>query len=241
MDIHKIIQIPILPAGMVNSHLVLGNRGAILVDAGLPGSEARISKKLSEHGLGFQDIKLIVITHAHVDHAGNALRLRELCRAPVVGHAGDLPFYRQEKQMTFCPTGWFGRLFKLTRAIQQPYQAFEPDILLHDNDSLHLQDYGINGEVRHTPGHTAGSVSVELSDQQALVGDLIASGILLGGIFLKHRPKQPPFEDNPIEVGRTLRQMVERGHHTFYMGHGGPLPATAVKRHASRLCCHDSA
>lgn len=107
----QIIRIPILPAGLVNAHLILGPKGCILVDAGLPGSEAKIEKVLTKHGRSFRDITLIVITHAHVDHAGNAALLRELCGAPIVAHEEDAEYVRRDTPMTFCPTGWFGRLF----------------------------------------------------------------------------------------------------------------------------------
>ena len=86
----QIIRIPILPFGMVNSHLILGARGCIFVDAGLPGSESKIEKVLTKHGLTFRDIKLIVVTHAHVDHAGSAALLHELSGAPIVAHEDDV-------------------------------------------------------------------------------------------------------------------------------------------------------
>ena len=72
-------------------------------------SEAR--KALSKHGLTFADIKAMVITHAHVDHAGGAAELREKTRAPIIAHEEDLPYYRREKPMTFCPTGKVGQYF----------------------------------------------------------------------------------------------------------------------------------
>jgi glyoxylase-like metal-dependent hydrolase (beta-lactamase superfamily II) len=76
-----IIPIPILPFGMVNAHLIRSEAGCILIDTGIPGSEHKIGRVLAKHGLSFRDIKLIVVTHAHTDHAGSAARLRELGRA----------------------------------------------------------------------------------------------------------------------------------------------------------------
>ena len=178
----QIIRIPILPFGMVNCHLILGEKGCIVVDTGLPGSESKIEKALKKRSLSFEDIKLIVITHAHVDHAGSAARLRELSRAPILAHEGDLKHYSQKVPMTFCSTGWFGRLFLKTGLILQPYTAFEPDILLSDDEIIDLSQFGIPGFVKHSPGHTAGSISLELATKDAMVGDLVASGILLGGI-----------------------------------------------------------
>jgi glyoxylase-like metal-dependent hydrolase (beta-lactamase superfamily II) len=230
-----ILRIPILPWHMVNAHLIRGARGAVLVDAGLPGSEARFARVLARAGMAFTDIKLIVITHAHVDHAGGAAHLRRLSRAPIVAHAGDRPYYRRDVPMQFCATSRFGRLFKRLPLIHQPYDAFDPDILLAQDDTLDLARYGIDGVVRRTPGHTAGSLSVELVNHTALVGDLVASGVLLGGILRKHRAMRPPFEDDPHAVSRTLLSLLDRGMEQFYLGHGGPLGAQEVRRHAHAL------
>ena len=231
----KIIRIPILPFNMVNAHLILGPRGCILVDAGLPGSEHKIEKALAKEQLSFKDIKLIVVTHAHVDHAGGAARLRDLSGAPILAHEGDAKHFSRDTPMTFCATGWFGRLFLKTQLMFEPYVGFSPDILLSNDEVIDLASYGVPGIVRHTPGHTAGSISVELSTKDALVGDLIASGILLGGIVMTDRAKRPPFEDDPHATGNELQRLVDSGIERFYMGHGGPLKASEVHRHAQAL------
>ncbi|MEK8033774.1 MBL fold metallo-hydrolase [Ideonella sp. DXS29W] len=231
----RIRRIPILPMGMVNAHLVVSRAGAILVDAGLPDTEASVHRALQREGLGWGDLRLIVVTHAHIDHAGNAARLRQLSRAPVCAHRGDLDHYLQRRPMSFCPTGLFGRLFLRSGLIQRPYDALEPDILLHAEEVLDLARFGIDGQVRPTPGHTAGSLSVCLDDGHALVGDLVASGILLGGIAWTSRAKSPPFEDEPALVARTLGRLADEGARRFYLGHGGPITADEVLRHTQRL------
>lgn len=117
----------------------------------------------------------------------------------------------------------------------EPYRRFEPDTVLSNGDALDLGRYGIPGTVTHTPGHTAGSISVALSTKDALVGDLIASGILLGGLVRTNHAKRPPFEDDPRAVGFALQRLLDSGIERFYMGHGGPLNAGEVQRHAHAL------
>lgn len=231
----QIVRVAILPFGMINCHLIIGPNGCILVDAGLPGSTAKIGKALARHGLTYTDIRLIVITHAHVDHAGEGARLRELSGAPIVAHRGDLRHYTQEIPMTFCATGWFGRVFLKTGLILEPYTPFVPDILLEHDTRLALAPFGIDGEVVPSPGHTAGSISIELTGKEAMVGDLIASGVLLGGLVRTGRAIRPPFEDDPVATGQALQRLLDAGAEHFYMGHGGPLPAAEVARHAHRL------
>lgn len=231
----NIIRIPILPLGMVNAYLIRSEAGCILVDAGIPGSERKIERVLEQHGLAFHDIKLIVVTHAHTDHAGSAARLRQLSGAPILAHSDDADFYSRRRPMTYCPTGWVGQLFFRTPVPHEPYEGFEADITMNNGDTVDLRDFGVDGKIRHTGGHTAGSIAVELASQDVLVGDLIASGILIGGIAFTGRAIRPPFEDDPQTVARELTRMLDGGAKRFYMGHGGPLESAAVMRHAGKL------
>ena len=238
MSKQKIIRIPIMPFGMVNAHLVVGDAGCILVDAGVPGSEVKVEKTLKDHGLSFGDIKLIVVTHAHGDHAGAALAIREKSQAPIVAHINEVKHLNREEPMSYCTTGLFGKLFLKTPIPHVHYDAVIPDIVLNKHDKLDLNDYGVAGVVGHTPGHTEGSISVDLDSNDALVGDLVASGILLGGLMRTHRAIRPPFEDDPHTTGLTLMKMVDSGVQRFHLGHGGPLPSAEVSRHARFLLNH---
>ena len=121
----QIHTIPILPFGMVNAFLLTFAGGAVLVDTGLPGSETKIEKVLANVGLCLADLKLIVVTHGHIDHAGSAKRLQKLSGAPIVLHEGDLPYCRGQAPI-LKPSGLFGRLFKLSGAIERPFAKVEP-------------------------------------------------------------------------------------------------------------------
>jgi len=72
-------------------------------------------------------------------------------------------------------------------------------------------------------------------NKNAIVGDLISSGILLGGIARTTKAKRPPFEDNPLQVSQELLAIANKGVETFFMGHGGPLPKKEVLRHIKKL------
>jgi glyoxylase-like metal-dependent hydrolase (beta-lactamase superfamily II) len=137
--------------------------------------------------------------------------------------------------MTFCPTSGVGRLFLKTPFPHQPYEGFTPDILMKNGEAVDLREFGVDGLVRHTGGHTPGSIAVELSSQDALVGDLVASGIGIGGVAFLGRGIRPPFEDDPQTVARELDRMLSGGAKRFYMGHGGPLEAAEVTKHTKSL------
>lgn len=230
----KIVRVPILPFHMANAYLLLGDDGCVLVDTGLPGSETKVERVLAREGRSLEDIKLIVVTHAHIDHAGSAARIRELSGAPILAHRGDLDHYRREVPMTFCATGLPARLFYRTGLVEKPYLPFTPDIFV-DGDELPLDVYGVPGKVVPTIGHTRGSTSVMLPSGDVLVGDLIASGILIGGMARLGHARRPPFEDDPQAVSRCLFRLLDEGFERFHTGHGGTLPAAEVRRHATRL------
>lgn len=226
--------IPALPFGMLNAFLLRAGKGAILIDTGLPNALGKIKTALAGLGLGFPDLRLIIITHGHIDHAGSAKAVSEASGAPVLLHEGDLP-YCQGAAPVLKPSGLFGRLFQMTGAIERPFDPFEPDILLSGTSSFGLAQFGAAGQVVPTPGHTPGSVSVLLENGDVFAGDLAASGILLGGIALKGRPKRPPFEENPKAAAASLTDLLERGGKRFFLGHGGPLGQAAIRRHIARL------
>lgn len=98
-------------------------------------------------------------------------------------------------------------------------------------DNFALDPYGVpGGVVLFTPGHTAGSVSALLPNGDVLANDLAIGGILfLGGIMRLGHARKPPFEDDPTTVRRSLLQLLDRGARRFYVGHGGPLTAAAVR------------
>lgn len=79
---NQIIQLSIFPFGMINCFLIKGKTKHILVDTGVPKSEAKIIKQLKKHNIKLEDIGLIIITHGHIDHFGSAKELKENVESP---------------------------------------------------------------------------------------------------------------------------------------------------------------
>jgi glyoxylase-like metal-dependent hydrolase (beta-lactamase superfamily II) len=234
---HRIITVPILPRGMVNSFILIGER-PIVVDTGLPGSAPKILAALGRVGFSATDVSLILITHRHVDHIGSAAAIRRATGAPVAVHALDADFLRRGDGGSRPPTGWGGRLLDATGLPSRPAEPCDPDLVLEGDASL--DHYGLpGGVVLHTPGHTAGSVSALLPNGDVLAGDLVIGGLsVLGGIARLGHARKPPFEDDPSAVRHSLTALLDRGASRFYVGHGGPLQAAAVQSylaHETRL------
>jgi glyoxylase-like metal-dependent hydrolase (beta-lactamase superfamily II) len=132
-------------------------REAIVID---PGDEVgRIHRRLTELGL---TLKQILITHAHFDHVGGALKLKRLTGAPILLNEHDLDLLA----MMEIQTGLFG--------MPCPETA-PPDESLSDGLLVGLEHYPAS--VLHTPGHTQGSVCLHFAPLNLLIaGDTLFAG-----------------------------------------------------------------
>ena len=167
LKIHRI------PMGMSQSYLIENSAGLVLVDAGLPHQEKRILRLM--RSVGRDDLKLIFITHAHIDHYGSACALRRLTGAPIAIHLADGDsMARGETELGVVRgRGKLGQtLLPLLGTVMRPQPA-NANLLLQDGDDL--TDFGLDAVVLHTPGHTAGSSSLIVESRFAFVGDLLSN------------------------------------------------------------------
>ena len=130
---------------------------AIVID---PGDEVgRIHRLLTQHGL---KLKQILVTHAHIDHVGGALKLKRLTSAPIFFNENDLP----QLKLMAAQAAWLG--------VSTPETA-PPDESLPDGLRVGLERYP--AQVMHTPGHTQGSVCLHFVPLNLLVaGDTLFAG-----------------------------------------------------------------
>ncbi len=154
----------ILPVGLLQCNCSIfgdeATREALVVDPG--DNIPQILEVVRRHGL---TVKMIAITHAHIDHIGGAKKLRLATGAPVYMNHNDLELYDTiETQAT-----WIG--------MRQAPEKSEIDAPLKDGDTLRIG--GAEGKVIHTPGHTEGSTSLyfPLADRKTLfAGDTLFQG-----------------------------------------------------------------
>jgi hydroxyacylglutathione hydrolase len=165
----------IVPVGPLQCNCsIIGDeasREAMVID---PGDDiADILALIQKHNL---QVKQIVITHAHIDHVGGAMKLRAASGAPILLNQNDYALLK----MLDLQAAWIG--------MQSPGNV-DIDHSIGELDKVQAGPLVAN--VMHTPGHTEGSVCLYFPAQQKLIaGDTLFAGSigrtdLPGGCFDK--------------------------------------------------------
>lgn len=203
--------------GIVNSFIVKGKK-TVIVDTGYSGNANKIISHLQEKSIKPEDVSLIVLTHGHIDHYGSAAELRKITGAPIAAHKADAEFLKRGINYIGTPARLSGRVLKFFYAGTDNVQTkpLEVDIIF-DNDR-DLQEFGIAGRVIHTPGHTAGSLSLILSTGEAIVGDLVMGGILFKGV-----PGYPLFVSDMSRLRESIQRVVQLSPTIICPSHGRPF------------------
>ena len=219
------LSIDIIKSGVTNAYLIR-ERNAVLVDAGAHAQARTVVAGLSRLLEDPRSLKLIVITHAHFDHAGAAGLVRETTGAPVAVHAGDARWLREGTVLVPKGTTPWGRFFRAAgMPLMLPFvkmPALEPDLVM-EGDDMDLSPYGIAGRVIHTPGHSPGSVSVLLESGEAFVGDLA-----MNGPPFCLRPRFGIFAHEPERVPASYENLLRLGATRIFPAHGRPFPAGSL-------------
>jgi glyoxylase-like metal-dependent hydrolase (beta-lactamase superfamily II) len=206
---------------MSTAYLIESDAGLVLVDAGLPRFERKVVRRM--RALGRDTLRLIFITHAHLDHYGSAAALRRLTGAPIAIHRADADAMARGT----TPIGSVRRhgrsLWALLRLFE-PHLRPEPtapDVLLDDGDDLRA--YGLDAVVLHTPGHTPGSSCLIVEGRIAFVGDLLSTVV---------RPRvQRSFAHDWSLIPDSLARLQALRPEWAYAGHGcRPLGGRALQR-----------
>src|SRR5579884_76313 len=151
----------IFPVGVLQCNCsVVGDeqsREAMIID---PGDEIdHILSIVERHGL---TVKQIVITHAHIDHVGGAMKLKQATGAPILLNQND---YELIKMLDVQAT-WIG---------MRPPEPVAIDTSITTGDKVTAGN--VVADVLHTPGHTEGSVCLYFEAEKKLIaGDTLFAG-----------------------------------------------------------------
>ncbi|MCW3814154.1 MBL fold metallo-hydrolase [Micromonospora sp. DR5-3] len=207
--------------GAFQAYLWLDDDGVTLVDTGPAGSGPAIEASLRDLGLGRADLRRVVLTHFHDDHAGAAAEVAAWGDVEVVAHAADAPVLRGERP---GPPPAFTEaerdLHARVAAGLPPAPPVRVDREVTDRDLL---DFGGGAEVVGTPGHTDGSVALHLPRHRLLfTGDVAAEygGEVIFGVFHVDRAR----------AAESFRRLAALDVDLACFGHGEPVLGGAGDR-----------
>jgi metallo-beta-lactamase class B len=128
----------------VSAFLIRTPAGDILTDGGLPESAPLIEKNIRALGVKLSDIKILLNSHAHFDHAGGLAALKRATGAKLYASAADKPFL-ESGRITFGPS------------VADPFPPVKVDKVIADGETISLGGATLTAHL--TPGHTPGCTS----------------------------------------------------------------------------------
>lgn len=208
-------------------HLLVDEDGqAVLLDTGLVGEPLQIRGHLRRLGLGPESVAAILLTHGHLDHAGNLAWARKWMGAPIYAH----PAEQAHLDGTYPYKGaarWCGRLERIGYGVLN-YKPVQIDCPIADGDILPFWG-GL--KVVHLPGHTHGHCGFYSERHRLLFsGDLFASYF-----FTTHLP--PGFLNAaPQLIESSVRKALALDPRHVVPQHYDVLNGELHRRRLDRLC-----
>ena len=166
----NVYRIPTMGSG-INSFLFKETDGSLtLVDCGLKSAPKKIEAAITSLKQDMSDVKKILFTHSHYDHAGGAAKVIELIGSPeVISHEAERDFLESGKTPPQDYSYFAGKFFRF-----MPPSRLDPISVsktVRDGETLNIAG-GL--QVVHTPGHTPGHVSLlHLPSRTLITGDSV--------------------------------------------------------------------
>ena len=185
-------------ASDVSSFLITTRDGHILIDSGFEATVPAIREGVRKLGYRFEDIKILLNSHAHLDHAGGHALLKRLTHAQIVMSEADAALLSRGGKGDFPP-------------VSERIMAYEPaqaDRIIRDGDQVSLG--GVTLTAHLTPGHTKGCTTwtmvVEDGGKRYNVV-FYGSTTILPGVHLVDNPKYPGIADDFTRTFRVLKSL----------------------------------
>lgn len=240
------IALPMPDSGLayVYCHVIAMTYGFCLIDCGMaaPSAQARLVSELAAIGYRLDQIKLLLCSHYHRDHYGNAAWIKAQTGVPVALHARDVAVLaelargNQIEQIALWEAFGMAELCDIASIPDEgnPYQeepAARPDLILRDGQVITLGAREI--EVIWTPGHSPGHVCfLDRSSGVLFAADQILPRISSGVAVLTSQ-RLDPLGDYLTSLERLSRlsgvRIVAPGHEYAFTG---------LRERCQDLCAH---
>lgn len=211
----------------LNSCYLIRGKTTIMIDGGMPDKLRIFKRKLRRLYIHPEEIKLIVLTHSHFDHTGSAKAISDYTGAQVLIHEKERSYLEKKEFAMIKGVNIYGKtilpfLIPIFKKISFP--DVKVDIYINEEE-YPLNDFGIDGKILHTPGHTEGSLSVLLNTGEAFVGCLAHNGLPF-----RLSPGFPIFAQDINLIKKSWKLLIDKGAKVIFPGHGKPFPVEVIRR-----------
>lgn len=199
-----------------NVFLLVEDDGMAVIDTGLPGNGPKIADYIRAIGRRPEEVRLILLTHQHVDHVGGAAELARLTQAEVAAHPLDTPAIegkgpRELPKPVLMRAAFRALMVSRLRPVSVSHALADGEVL-----QVLAADGGLR--VIASPGHTTGHVSFYLPGRRALfAGDAY---VHRGDAIM---PSPAIFSTDVPEMLRSLRALSQLDVEASFPGHGRPI------------------
>ena len=176
-----------------NFWVISSGTSRLLVDIGWPGMMGMMRANLERMDIPLNELKYVLATHYHIDHAGVAEEFKQ----------AGVPLLVMDGQVEAIPA--MKKWIKPEDNYLDITMEGNVSISLGESRAL-LSEIGIEGEILHTPGHSDDSVSLLLDDGTVFTGDLTH--------------EQFVGEEDPAVVSASWQLLRDKGGKRVYPGHG---------------------
>jgi len=218
--------------GIIATVLLHGPQGVALIDPGPTTTLPHLTASLGSRGFALADVRAILLTHIHLDHAGCTGVLVESCpNATVFVHANGAPHLIDPSKLVASASRLYApdmeRLWGKIRAV--PAERVTVVGLAELGSAKHLAPISVVGhelDVAWTPGHASHHVSYfSRAAGMAFVGDTAGICRASGRVVLP--PTPPP--DIDLDAWRTSTDLILSWNpDTLFLTHFGPQPSPRV-------------
>lgn len=183
-------------ASDITSYLIVTPAGDILLDGGFVETAPQIEANIKKLGFRLSDVKILLSSHAHYDHAGGLAELKRATGATFYASAGDAPVLER---------GGHGDPSFVSDVTFPPVK---PDRLLHDGSGVMLGGMAFTAHVTagHTKGCTTWTTMVSDSGKSYHVV-FVCSTSVLPGIKLLNNPRYPTIASDYESTFRVLHAL----------------------------------
>lgn len=212
---------------LLDTH-ALGNSGTVavyalkgakvaLIDCGYASSYEVILQELSEIGISPSEVRYLIPTHVHMDHAGaTGHLLKHMPKAEVIAHERAVPHLVDPTRLIQSVTSIFGE--KLVQSYGQPLPIQQQKITAVGQE-MHLDLGGMTLTAMHSPGHAPHQISV-LVEEEKLLLSADAVGIVYPNIPTMI-PTTPPPSLDPPKLRETISRLSQLDSRKLLVPHYG--------------------